>query len=53
MEDPYQTGMGANTLGFYYKMFSLNVDISLKIRDSLNNVFSSSLLKVHRQIIES
>ena len=39
MEDLYQTGMGASTLGFNYKTFSLNIDISLKLRDSLNNSF--------------
>lgn len=39
MKDLYQTGLGASTLGFDYKTFCLNIDISLKLRDSLKNWF--------------
>jgi len=41
MEDLYQTGIGTSTLGFDYKMFSMNSDTSLKLTGSLNRLFPS------------
>jgi len=38
-EDLYHTDMRASTLGFDYQTLSLNIDISLKLRDSLKDIF--------------
>lgn len=43
MQDLHETGMGTSTLGLGYKIFILNTDISLKVRDSLKNWFPPHL----------